>query len=99
MGTRPPHTPGAYRIELTPRFERDFRKLDPSVAIRIIKKIERLAAQSGVGTAALQNPPSDLAGIHKFRVGDYRILLWVDHSLQTITLYTVAHRKEVYREF
>ena len=32
-----------------------------------------------------------------YRVGDYRVLLWVDHSKRVITLHTVGHRSEVYR--
>lgn len=97
MGTRQPQIPRVYRIELTPRFERDFNKLDRSLASRIMKKIDRLATHPELATQAIQNPPPDLQGIHKFRVGDYRILLWVDHPNQLLTLYAVAHRREIYR--
>ena len=86
-----------YRIETTPRFERDFNKLDAAVARRIAKKLDYLAAQPETVSQPLRNPPADLAGIHKYRVGDYRILLWVDHETRVITLHAVAHRREIYR--
>jgi len=86
-----------YRVETTPRFERDFHKLDSQVGRRIMKKIDQLAAHPELVVQPLRNPPPDLAGLHKYRVGDYRILLWVDHQTRVLTLHAVAHRKEIYR--
>jgi len=34
--------------------------------------------------------------LHKYRVGDYRVLLWVDPDAEVLTLYGVRHRSEVY---
>ena len=86
-----------YRIETTPTFERDFGKLETAVARRVMRKIDYLAAHPEVVTQPLKNPPADLAGVHKYRVGDYRILLWVDRQAEVITLHAVAHRREIYR--
>jgi mRNA interferase RelE/StbE len=86
-----------YRIQTTPRFESDFNKLDPSIGRRVMKKIDQLAAHRELVTQPLRNPPPDFAGIRKYRVGDYRILLWVDHGAQVLTLHAVAHRGEIYR--
>ncbi len=98
MGAQPPQKPIVYKIEVTPQFDRDFKRLDRSVAGRIMKKIDRLAAHPEIGTQAIQNPPRDLEGIHKFRVGDYRVLLWIDHPNKLLTLHAVAHRSEIYRQ-
>jgi mRNA-degrading endonuclease RelE of RelBE toxin-antitoxin system len=38
----------------------------------------------------------DLKGIQKYRIGDYRVLLWVDQKERQITLYGVEHRRSVY---
>jgi len=35
-------------------------------------------------------------GLHKYRVGDYRVLLWVDREAGVLTLYGIQHRREVY---
>jgi mRNA interferase RelE/StbE len=93
----PSDVKGVYRIQATPRFERDFNKLDPSIGRRVMKKIDQLARHPEMVTQPLRNPPPDIAGIRRYRVGDYRILLWVDHGARVLTLHAVAHRSEIYR--
>ena len=100
----------AYTIVTTRRFQRDFDEAshvdlsptgvltgDLSVARRIMKKIDHLAAHPELVSQPLRNPPPGLEGVHKYRVGDYRILLWADHHSQVLTLHAVAHRSEIYR--
>ena len=90
-------TSDTYRLETTLNFEREFGKLDRSVARRVMRKLDHIVAHPELIAQPLRNPPSNLEGIHKYRVGDYRVLLWVDHSKRVITLHTVGHRSEVYR--
>jgi mRNA interferase RelE/StbE len=92
-----PATSGAYRLETTANFEREFHRLDRTVARRVMRTIDQIAAHPELMTQPLRNPPRDLEGIHKYRVGDYRVLLWVDRKNHVITLHTVGHRSEVYR--
>jgi mRNA interferase RelE/StbE len=87
----------AYRVETTANFEREFKKLDGAVARPVIRKLDHLAAHPELIAQPLRNPPRHLEGVHKYRVGDYRILLWVDPAKRLITLHTVGHRSEVYR--
>lgn len=86
-----------YRTLTTPTFERDFKRLDRQLASRIAKKIDWLAAHPEALSNPLRNMPPDLAGLQKYRVGDYRLLLWVDHSQRSLTLYAVEHRSSIYR--
>jgi len=85
-----------YRIETTPEFDEDLRNLDHVVARRVITKAEWLAEHPEALRFPLRHLPNDLKGLHKYRVGDYRILLWVDRKAQALTLYGVRHRREVY---
>jgi mRNA interferase RelE/StbE len=85
-----------YRVETTPHFERDFKRLDPQTGRRIIKKVEFLATHPELLSQPLQGLPADLSGLHKYRIGDYRILFWVDHVRHLITLYKVGHRSAIY---
>jgi mRNA interferase RelE/StbE len=85
-----------FRIVTTPSFERDFKKLDATVARRVSKKILQLAAHPEMGQP-LRNMPEDLAGLRKYRVGDYRVLYWVDHELRAVKLYAVGHRSSIYQ--
>jgi mRNA interferase RelE/StbE len=87
-----------YRIETTAHFDSDLRRLDRSIAARIIETIEWLAEHPQALRFPLRHVPRDLRGLHKYRVGDYRVLLWVDHEESLLTLYGVAHRRSIYRE-
>ncbi len=87
-----------YRIETTPHFDDDLRRLDRTTAAYLIEKVEWLALHPKALRFPLKHLPKDLKGLHKYRVGDYRILLWVDHQAEVLTLYGVAHRRSIYRE-
>lgn len=88
-----------YRIETTPDFDKDFKSLDREVALRILKKLDWLSQHPEVLRFPLKNPPKDLKGLQKYRVGDYRFLLWADHNKHVITLYGVERRRSIYEDF
>ncbi len=88
-----------YRVETTPDFDKDIKGLNREVALRILEKLDWLSQHPEVLRFPLKNPPKDLKGIQKYRVGNYRILLWVDHKKQVITLYGVEHRRSIYEDF
>lgn len=85
-----------YKIETTSVFEKDFKKLDRSIAKRIIDRLGLLAKKPNLAESA-KYLPKDLQGLHKYRVGDWRVLLWIDHQRKIITLYGVEHRRSVYK--
>lgn len=85
-----------HRIETTPEFDEDLRNLDHAVARRVIAKVEWLAEHPEALRFPLRHLPDDLKGLHKYRVGDHRILLWVDREAEVLTLYGVRHRREIY---
>lgn len=84
----------AYRIEFTPRAERDFKALDVSIRGRIKQRIDSLA----------ENPyPSGIKKIegedalYRLRVGDYRILYQVKGEILLVLIVRIGHRREIYR--
>jgi len=85
-----------YRIETTSEFDKDLGNLDRSVALRVVRKVEWLADHPEVLRFPLRHLPDDLKGLHKYKVGDYRVLLWVDHETEVLTLYGIRHRRDVY---
>ena len=85
-----------YRVETTPQFDEDFGKLDHAVAPRIISKIEWLSEHPEFLGSPLKHVPPDLQGLHKYRIGDYRLPFWVNHKDRVLTLYGVEHRRSVY---
>ena len=85
-----------FRLETAASFERDFKRLDPVVRQRILDRLYWLAEHPDQAGTPMKHLPPDLKGLHKFRIGDYRVLFWIDHRTQIITLYGVDHRRSVY---
>jgi mRNA-degrading endonuclease RelE of RelBE toxin-antitoxin system len=86
-----------YSILVTPEFEEDYALLPSSVVQRINSKVEAIAEHPEQIRFPLRNLPRVLRGLHKVRVGDYRILLWPDHQRRELTLYAVGHRNTIYK--
>lgn len=88
-----------YQIKTTPTFDKDIKKLDRQVAKRIIEKIEYLANHPELLRFPVKYLPKHLEGLQKYRIGDWRILFWLDYQKKEITLYGVEHRGVVYKKF
>ena len=88
----------AYRLEATPTFDRAFGRLDPSTARQVAEKLKWLSAHPDMLRQPVRYLPGELHGLQKYRIGDWRVLFWVDHAKQTITLYTVEHRSKIYKQ-
>ena len=87
-----------YKLEYTSAFETDFNSLDKEIAGRIIRKLEWLQAHPEVLRFPLKNLSAELKNLQKYRLGNYRILLWVDHHQKALTLYAIEHRRSVYKD-
>ena len=73
------------------------RKPDKGIAARVLDKlveISQLEDPRSEGKAL----PGNLAGIWRYRVGDYRILCDIDNGRLVVLVVDVAHRREVYRQ-
>ncbi|OGF50813.1 MAG: hypothetical protein A2231_04140 [Candidatus Firestonebacteria bacterium RIFOXYA2_FULL_40_8] len=86
-----------YKIEYTPTFEKDLDALDKSIIKRIFTKIEWLQLHPETLRFPLKYMPQELKNLNKYRIGDYRVLLWINHGQKVITLYGVEHRRSVYK--
>jgi mRNA interferase RelE/StbE len=86
-----------YTLETTPQFDADIEALDPPIALRVLKKLKWLSQNPQALRFGLKHMPNDLRDLQKYRIGDYRILFWVDRTSQKITLYGVEHRRDIYR--
>lgn len=86
-----------YQVLATPTFEKDYGRLSKETAARVAEKIDVLAEHPEEMRFPLKHLPDPLKGLHKYRIGDYRLLFWPDHERCEIVLYAVAHRSEVYR--
>ena len=84
----------AYRIEFTPRAERDFKLLDGSVRGRIRRRIDSLAENLyPPGVKKIEGEDE----IYRVRVGDHRILYQVKGKIPLVLIVRIGHRRDVYR--
>jgi mRNA interferase RelE/StbE len=87
----------AWTIEYAETAIKQLRKLDKSVALRIVDFMdERIAVSNdprGLGKA-LTGPLGDL---WCYRVGDYRILCDIQDGTLVVLVLQIGNRREVYR--
>ena len=86
----------AWTIEVSEKAFRALRKMDKQTARRIrneLSEIAKLEDPRSRGKALTGN----LAGVWRYRVGDYRILCDIEDGRLVILVVEVAHRREVYR--
>ena len=82
----------SYRLETTRRFEKDFRKLATILKQRVDKEIRMLEAQPFSG----KRLRGEFEGSYSLRMGDYRVIYWIDEPGKRVILFAVAHRRSVY---
>ena len=87
----------AWTINYADNAKRQLQKLDKTVARRILDFLDdRVAKQEDPRTLgkALTGP---LGTLWRYRVGDFRVICEIQHSVLTILVIRVGHRGDVYR--
>lgn len=86
----------SYTVEVTVRFEKEFKKLDRYTQRMIKGWIDK----NLIGT---ENPrqhgkglTSNRSGQWRYRIGDYRLLCHIDDGKLVILALSVGHRREIY---
>jgi mRNA interferase RelE/StbE len=91
-----PHVPATYTILTLAVARRQLNQLRKSHNPKLPQIIAAVTALADnprpTGCRKLANRPE-----LRVRVGDYRILYSIDDVLRTITVCSIAHRREVYR--
>ncbi|MHB1661408.1 MAG: type II toxin-antitoxin system RelE family toxin [bacterium] len=74
----------------------DLKRLDISAGQKVFEKVETYLAQDpiGLGKPLKQN----LAGMFRYRYGDYRIIYIVNIPEKSMAILEVGHRKEIYNK-
>jgi mRNA interferase RelE/StbE len=84
-----------YQIRILDAAAADLRRLDRTVARRIVQRIQWLA--ENIDLVSREALIGQFAGLLKFRVGDYRVLYEIIEEEQVLIVHVVGHRREVYR--
>jgi mRNA interferase RelE/StbE len=88
----------AWKVELAEAAAREIDKLDPQVARRILKflreRIAKLEDPRSIGEAL---HGSKLGEFWRYRVGDYRLICFIEDKRLVVLVLRVGNRREVYR--
>ena len=71
----------------------DLGRLDKTVARRIISKIEWFSEH--FDNIIPQPLSGDLAGVYKFRIGDYRVIYMIED--ESISIQAAGHKRDIYK--
>jgi mRNA interferase RelE/StbE len=80
-----------YKIVLTNKAEKQLKKLDKPMQERIIAALEKIRIRPESFITKLVGDPA-----YKLRVGDYRVLLEIEHDLLIILVLKMGHRRNIY---
>ncbi len=85
----------AWTVEFSDVARKTLRKIGDDSAARIVRAMDDIAA--------LANPrqrgkalTGDLAGLWRYRVGDWRVIYRIEDEVVTVLVVDIAHRGEVY---
>ena len=86
-----------YRFILTKKAVADLKQMEPTIARRLVKKLQWYAAQAEPWHYAKRLEHSQIGDV-RWRVGDYRIIGVVDRGKKLVVIEALGHRREVYKE-
>lgn len=85
-----------YRIEVTPRFEKEFRKLDRYTQRMIRAWIDKNLANCSDPRRHGKGLTANRSGQWRYRIGDYRMICEIKDDKLVILALAVGHRREIY---
>jgi mRNA interferase RelE/StbE len=84
-----------YTLDFAASGRKDFLSLPPEVRAQLLPRLEALRENPRPrGAEALAGR---LKGLHRLRVGDYRVVFQVDERAREVTVTRVRHRSQVYK--
>ena len=87
-----------YEVELSERFQREFRKLDKYTQKIIRGWIDKNLVGCENPRAQGKELTANRGGQWRYRIGDYRLICIIEDDRLVILALTVGHRSEIYRQ-
>jgi mRNA interferase RelE/StbE len=86
-----------WTVKLDPRAFVELQKLDRSTQKRITSYLRERAAGRPDPREAGKRLTAEMAGLWRYRIGDYRTVCSINDERRIVLVLPVAHRKDVYR--
>jgi len=78
-----------------PQTSDDLRRLDKSVAQRILHKLKWLSHNFNDLTP--EKLAGELKGLYRLRVGSYRVIYAADQEQHQLVIHLIGHRRDIYK--
>lgn len=85
-----------YRLEVTERFKKEFRKCDKYTQRILRGWIERNLTETANPRLLGKALAGNRKGQWRYRIGDYRLICIIDDDKLIILALAVGHRREIY---
>ena len=86
----------SYRVEVTPRFEREFKKLDRYTQKKLKAWIDKNLNGCSDPRVHGKGLTANRSGQWRNRIGDYRLICLIEDNELVILALSVGHRREIY---
>ena len=86
----------SYRVEVTPRFEREFKKLDRYTQKMLKAWIDKNLIGCSDPRVHGKGLIANRSGQWRYRIGDYRLICLIEDNELVILALSVGHRREIY---
>jgi mRNA interferase RelE/StbE len=83
------------KILVSETAKKQLKKFDKSIQKKIIGYLEEVAGLEDPRTRG-KGLSSNLAGLWRYRVGDYRLICEIKDEILTVEVVRIGHRREVY---
>lgn len=87
-----------YHFETSKKFDKDFKKLDKSVQKILKGWIDKNLIETTEPRKHGKNLKGNLQEQWRYRVGDYRILCFIEDDKFIINALEIGHRKKIYKK-
>ena len=86
-----------YQVEVTTRFEREFKKLDRYTQRMIKSWIDKNLVSCADPRQHGKALTANRSGQWRYRIGDYRLICQIQDQELIILALSVGHRREIYQ--
>lgn len=86
-----------YSVEVTEKFEKEFKKLDKYTQKMIKAWIEKNLLNTENPRIFGKGLTADKAGLWRYRIGDYRLICKIIDEKLVILALTIGYRKKIYK--
>lgn len=87
-----------YKIITTEKFDKEFKKLDNSIKILLLKYLKRLESSDNPKSYG-KELTGNFTGFFRFRINNYRIITKIEDDKLIIYALGIGHRSTIYKRF